>query len=239
MRAFEGKAALITGAGGGIGRALARALAEGGANLALCGRNEAKLRESGRIAEDLGAGVLLIPGDLTDPACPAASVKQAAEHFGRLDVLVNNAGEVLDKPVESVTLEEYDRVMAVNARAPFLFCQAALPHLRAARGAILNIGSVVSHKGYPMQSVYGASKHALLGFTKALANEVFKDSVRVHMLSPGGVLTDMATRARPDLPPEALILPEEIAELAVFLLTRRTAVIDEIETHRPGKEPFA
>ena len=130
-------------------------------------------------------------------------------------------------------------MMAVNVRAPFLFCQAALPHLRAARGTILNIGSVVSHKGYPMQSVYGASKHALLGLTKALANEVFKDGVRVHMLSPGGVLTDMATQARPDLPPEALILPEEIAELAVFLLTRKTAVIDEIQTHRPGKEPFA
>jgi NAD(P)-dependent dehydrogenase (short-subunit alcohol dehydrogenase family) len=239
MRAFEGKAALITGAGGGIGRALAAALAEGGASLALCGRSEVKLKESGKIAENLGAQVQLIPGDLTDPACPAESVRRAVERFGRLDVLVNNAGEVLNSPVESVTLEAYERVMAVNVRAPFLFCQAALPHLRAARGAILNIGSVVSHKGYPMQSVYGASKHALLGLTKALANEVFKDGVRVHMLSPGGVLTDMATQARPDLKPEALILPEEIAELAVFLLTRRTAVIDEIQTHRPGKEPFA
>jgi NAD(P)-dependent dehydrogenase (short-subunit alcohol dehydrogenase family) len=239
MRAFDGKVALITGAGGGIGKVLAAALAEGGASLALCGRSEAKLRQSGRIAESLGAQVLLIPGDLTDPACPATSVRRAVERFGRLDVLINNAGEVLNKPVESVTLEDYDRVMAVNARAPFLFCQAVLPHLRASRGAILNIGSVVSHKGYPMQSVYGASKHALLGLTKALANEVFRDGVRVHMLSPGGVLTDMAYQARPDLPPEALILPDEIAEMAVFLLTRRTAVIDEIQTHRPGKEPFA
>ena len=239
MRVFDGKVALVTGAGGGIGRALVAALAEGGANLALCGRSEAKLQESGRIAEDLGAQVLLIPGDLTDPACPAESVRRAVERFGRLDILINNAGEVLNKPIESVTLEEYDRVMAVNVRAPFLFCQAALSHLRAVRGTILNIGSVVSHKRYPMQSVYGASKHALLGLTKALANEVFKDGVRVHMLSPGGVLTDMATQARPDLPPEALILPEEIAELAVFLLTRKTAIIDEIQTHRPGKEPFA
>lgn len=239
MKAFDGKTALITGAGGGIGRALAAALAEGGANLALCGRSEAKLRESARLAEEHGAQVLLIPGDLTDPCCPDESIRRAVARFGRLDVLINNAGEVLAKPVEAVTLEEFDRVMAVNVRAPFLLCRAALPHLRLTRGAILNIGSVVSHKGYPLQSVYGASKHALLGFTKALASEVFKDGVRVHMLSPGGVLTDMAFRARPDLSPEALILPEEIAELAVFLLTRRTAVIDEIETHRPGKEPFA
>ena len=239
MKVFDGKAALVTGAGGGIGRVLAAALAEGGASLALCGRSEDKLRESARIAESRGAEVILIPGDLTDPACPAETIRRAAERFGRLDMLVNNAGEVLAKPIEAVTPEEYDRVMAVNVRAPFLLCQAALPHLRKTRGAILNIGSVVSHKGYPMQTVYGASKHALLGLSKALANEVHQDGVRVHMLSPGGVLTEMASRARPDLPGDALILPEEIAELAVFLLTRRTAVIDEIETHRPGKAPFA
>jgi 3-oxoacyl-[acyl-carrier protein] reductase len=239
MKPFSGKVALITGAGGGIGKALSKALAESGASLALCGRDAAKLQTCVHLAEGVGVQAIAIPGDLTDAACPAESVRRAVERFGRLDILVNNAGEVLSKPVEAVTLDEYDHVMAVNIRAPFLMCQAALPHLRASRGAILNIGSVVSHKGYPNQSVYGASKHALLGFTKALASEVFRDGIRVHMLSPGGVLTDMVSRVRPDLQPEGLILPEEIAELALFLLTRRTAIIDEIETHRPGKEPFA
>lgn len=239
MRALSGKVALITGAGGGIGRALAVQLAEQGANLALCGRDEAKLRESAHLAEARGAEALVLPGDLSDPACPFASVQRAVERFGRLDILVNNAGEALSKPFGEVTLAEYDRLMAVNARAPFLMCQAALPHLRETKGSILNIGSVVSHKGYPLQSVYSASKHALLGFSKALANEVYKDGIRVHVLSPGGVRTGMVHMARPDLDPEALILPEEVAEAALFLLTRKTGVIDEIELHRRGKEPFA
>ncbi len=239
MKVFTEKVALITGAGGGIGRAIAKALAGSGANLTLCGRSEAKLQETARLAQAFGVEALVIPGDLTDPACPAECVRRTVERFGRLDVLVNNAGEVLAKPIEVVTPEEYDRVMAINARAPFFLCQAALPHLRVTRGSILNIGSVVSHKGYPMQSVYGASKHALVGFTKALASEVYKDGIRVHMLSPGGVLTDMAYRVRPDIPTEDLIPPEEIAETALFLLTRKTGIVDEIEVHRPGKQPFA
>jgi NAD(P)-dependent dehydrogenase (short-subunit alcohol dehydrogenase family) len=239
MKPFAGKTALITGAGGGIGRALAAALASGGANLALCGRNVQRLSESCEIVRAAGAEAVPLPGDLTEDGCPAACVRRAVNRFGRLDILVNNAGEVLSKPFEDITPEEYDRVMAVNARAPFWMCQAALPHLKAARGAILNIGSVVSHKGYPLQSAYGASKHALLGFTKALAAEVAADGVRVMMLSPGTVLTDMAWRVRPDLDPDALILPEEIAELAVFMLSRKTALIDEIQTRRPGKGPFA
>jgi NAD(P)-dependent dehydrogenase (short-subunit alcohol dehydrogenase family) len=195
--------------------------------------------ESARLAGVCGVETIVLPGDLTDPASPKESVRRAVARFGRLDILINNAGEVLSKPFEEVSVEEYDRVMAVNARAPFLMCQAALPYLRSSKGAILNIGSVVSHKGYPLQSVYGASKHALLGFTKALAAEVFKDGVRVSMLSPGGVLTGMVTRVRPDIPTDDLILPEEIAETAVFLLTRKTCFIDEIEAHRPGKQPFA
>ncbi len=239
MKALTGKVALITGAGGGIGGAIARILAENGADLALCGRNEEKLLETARLAEGFSVNAIALPGDLTAAGWPADVVRRTVTCFGRIDILVNNAGEVLSRPFEEVTPEEFDRILAVNTRAPFFLCQAALPHLRASKGAILNIGSVVSHKGYPLQSVYGASKHALLGFTKALANEVYKDGIRVHMLSPGGVLTDMAYRVRPDIPAEDLILPEEIAETALFLLTRRTGIVDEIELHRPGKGPFA
>ena len=239
MRPLLGKTALITGAGGGIGRALAIQLAEAGANLALAGRDEKKLSESCALARTAGVEALMLPGDLTAPGHPAECVRRAVKGFGRLDILINNAGVVLSKPFEAVTPEEYDDVMAVNARAPFFLCQAALPYLRETKGAILNIGSVVSHKGYPMQSVYGASKHALLGFTKALASEVRKDGIRVHMLSPGTVSTSMAGAVRPDLDGDALIQPEELAEVALFLLTRKSAIIDEIQAHRPGKEPFA
>ena len=239
MKPLLGKTALITGAGGGIGRALAIQLAEAGANLALAGRDEKKLSESCALARTADVEALMLPGDLTAPGHPAECVRRAVKGFGRLDILINNAGVVLSKPFEAVTPEEYDDVMAVNARAPFFLCQAALPYLRETKGAILNIGSVVSHKGYPMQSVYGASKHALLGFTKALASEVRKDGIRVHMLSPGTVSTGMAGAVRPDLDGDDLIQPEELAEVALFLLTRKSAVIDEIQAHRPGKEPFA
>ncbi len=239
MKPLLGKTALITGAGGGIGRALAIQLAEAGANLALAGRDEKKLSESCALARTAGVEALMLPGDLTAPGHPAECVRRAVKGFGRLDILINNAGVVLSKPFEAVTPEEYDDVMAVNARAPFFLCQAALPYLRETKGAILSIGSVVSHKGYPMQSVYGASKHALLGFTKALASEVRKDGIRVHMLSPGTVSTGMAGAVRPDLDGDDLIQPEELAEVALFLLTRKSAVIDEIQAHRPGKEPFA
>ncbi len=238
MRPLLGKTALITGAGGGIGRALAIHLAEAGANLALAGRDETKLAESCALARTAGVEALMLPGDLTAPGYPAECVRQAANGLGRLDILINNAGVALSKPFEAITPEEYDHVMAVNTRAPFLLCQAALPYLRESKGSILNIGSVVSHKGYPMQSVYGASKHALIGFTKALASEMLKDGIRVHMLSPGTVSTGMASAVRPDLDGNALIQPEELAEVALFLLTRKSAVIDEIQAHRPGKEPF-
>lgn len=113
-------------------------------------------------------------------------------------------------------------------------------HLKASRGRIVNIASVVAHKGYAQQSVYAASKHALLGLSKSLANEVYKDGVRVHVISPGGVYTDMVKIARPDLAPEGLVVPQEIAQTVMFLLRMEgNAVIDEICVRREGKPPFA
>lgn len=100
---------------------------------------------------------------------------------------------------------------------------------------------MVAHKGYPFQSAYAASKHALMGFSKSLANEVYKENIRVHLISPGGVYTPMVALARPDLTPDMVSLPEDIAEIAVFYLKMRdaNAIVDEIQVHRSGKEPFA
>ena len=130
--------------------------------------------------------------------------------------------------------------MATNVRAPFILIRSALPHLRKARGRVINIASVVAHKGYPLQSAYAASKHALLGLSKSLANELYEDGVRVHVISPGGVYTDMAKVARPDLSPDGLISAAEVADAVMFLLSLdKNAVIDEICLHRQGKAPFA
>ena len=237
-QALRGRVALITGASGGIGSALARALAREGARLALLGRNPEKL--AAVLPDAPAADVLLLPGDLTDDAYLRESIEKTLSHFGRLDILINNAGMALSAPFGETTLAQYDQIMRLNARAPFALCQLCLPHLRQSdAGTILNIASVNAHKGYALQSAYSASKHALAGFTKALAAEEYKNGVRVHMISPGGVFTDMVKISRPDLTGEGMIQPEDIADIAVFILTHRTnAVIDEVCVHRLGKEPF-
>ena len=231
-----GKTALVTGGGGGIGREIATRLKAAGANVAICGRNVEKLEAAAR---SIG-GALTLPGDLLDDTYVQSCVDRTVETFGGLDILINNAGVALSKPFAETAIEDFDRVMATNVRAPFLLIRRALPHLRKARGRVINIASVVAHKGYPLQSAYAASKHALLGLSKSLANELYEDGVRVHVISPGGVYTDMAKVARPDLSPDGLISAAEVADAVMFLLSLdKNAVIDEICLHRQGKAPFA
>ena len=161
--------------------------------------------------------------------------------FGGLDVLVNCAGMAQSDAFEDITPARFDEIMTLNCRTPFFLCQKALPLLRQSQAAsILNIASVTAHKGYVRQAAYAASKHAMAGFTKTLAAEVYEQGIRVHLISPGGVFTDMAKVSRPDLTGEEMITAEDIAEIAAFLVLRRTnAVIDEIEVHRANKAPFA
>ena len=231
-----GKTALVTGGGGGIGREIATRLKAAGANVAICGRNVEKLEAAAR---SIG-GALTLPGDLLDDTYVQSCVDRTVETFGGLDILINNAGVALSKPFGETTIEDFDRVMATNVRAPFILIRSALPQLRKARGRVINIASVVAHKGYPLQSAYAASKHALLGLSKSLANELYEDGVRVHVISPGGVYTDMAKVARPDLSPDGLISAAEVADAVMFLLSLdKNAVIDEICLHRQGKAPFA
>lgn len=231
-----GKTALVTGGGGGIGREIATRLKAAGANVAICGRNVEKLEAA---AHAIG-GALTLPGDLLDDTYVQSCVDRTVETFGGLDILINNAGVALSKPFGETTIEDFDRVMATNVRAPFILIRSALPQLRKARGRVINIASVVAHKGYPLQSAYAASKHALLGLSKSLANELYEDGVRVHVISPGGVYTDMAKVARPDLSPDGLISAAEVADAVMFLLSLdKNAVIDEICLHRQGKAPFA
>ena len=237
---FHGQVALITGAGGGIGRALTQRLSAMGFRLALLGRSLDKLRAAAEAAGQR-EGALLMTGDLTDPVFVQGVIGRVVENFGRLDVLVNNAGICFVKDMEKTGYDEFDAMMRTNVYAPYLLCRDAIAPLRRSDCAtILNIGSVVSHKGYPTQSAYATAKHALLGMTKALAAEVYRDGIRVHIICPGAVNTDMArTVSRPDIDMNALIGVEDIADVAEFLLTHRgNAVIDEVQLHRIGKQPF-
>lgn len=236
---LTGKRALITGAGSGIGRAIALRLAEEGMKLALVGRSADKLVRTAALT-GRPLDMLILPVDLTSPRGIDDIMRILEGHFKGLDALINNAGMALNQPFEETSEADFDSVMALNVKAPFLLCQRTLPLLRLSDSpAIINIGSVTAHEGYARQAAYAASKHALLGLTQSLAREVYEEGIRVHMISPGGVYTDMIAVARPDLAGQEMIQPEEVAEAAAYLLAHRgPAVIDEIRLHRAGKEPF-
>lgn len=233
---MKNKICMITGAGGGIGSAIAEALFACGFKLVLMGRNEEKLK---KVAN--GRDCLIVPGDLCDDDYIKETIKKTVQTYGGIDVLINNAGIAQSKAFADISMEEYDLIMNTNARAPFLMCKTALPHLQASScGTIINIASVTAHQGYALQSVYAASKHALLGFSKALSKEYYKQGVRVHVISPGAVFTDMVKISRPDLTGEGMLLPEDVAETVLYLIKMRNSasVADEIQLHRETKEPF-
>ncbi len=169
-----------------------------------------------------GSECLVIVADLGKEHAPNQIINKTMARFGQIDVLVNNAGVAHAAPFLETDAKIWDQIFSINARAPFLLCKESVPHLKQSKNAIIiNIGSVVGFKGYSGQAAYAASKHALAGFTKALAKEVQQDGIQVHLISPGGVNTDMATTMRPDIDKENLIVPEEIAELVGFLVTRK------------------
>lgn len=241
MILLKDKVAVITGAGGGIGSVTAQILAKEGVKIALCGGNNTeKLTKTAETIKECGLEYFMLPGNLQDSIFLDSCIKKVADHFGKIDILINNAGITLNAAFEETTMEDFDKIFNINVKAPFILCQKVLPYLRKSDHAtIINISSVVGHKGYVNQSAYTATKHALLGFSKSLANEVYKENIRVHAICPGGVYTDMVKISRPDLTGEDMITPEEIAEIIKFLLEfRGNAVIDEICVHRTGKQPF-
>ena len=238
---IRNKIALITGAGGGIGRAIAENLAKEGVNLVLFGGNNVEnLSKTEEIVLSYGAKCLTISGNLTDKAFLIDGVKRVVDTFGGIDILINNAGKGVNYAFEDTTEELFDEIMTINVKVPFLLTKECLPYLKNSDYAtIVNIASVTAHYGYENQSAYSASKHALLGMTKALAREVYKQNIRVHAVSPGGVYTDMVKITRPDLTPDGMIMPSDVADIVNFLITHRTnAVVDEIELHRANKQPF-
>ncbi len=238
---MKGLNAIVTGAGGGIGRAIAISLATEGVNVVLFGgRNVEKLEETAKLVRSTGVKVTIVPFELTDDKLLEDGINQVLEQVGSVDILINNAGVAHNASVEQTDIQVFDKIMNINARVPYILTQKLLPVLRKSkRASIINIASVVAHAGYPNQSAYTASKHALLGFTKALASEVYKDGIRVHAISPGGVYTDMIKISRPDLTSDGMIVPQDIADIVMFLLKNRgNAVIDEIIVHRLTKEPF-
>lgn len=233
--------ALVTGSSRGIGLAIARELADIGYNLALVARSqEALQRVATEISSSSSVSIKTITADLSQEDSYSRIVAETIDTFGRLDLLVNCAGAAQQGSFTEVEPAQWDAIFAVNAKAPFFICKEALPYLKASpKPIIINIASVVGFKGYINQSVYAASKHALTGFTKVLAKEVQPFGVRVHLISPGGVATEMVKKMRPDIKPEELLQPEEIAEIVRFLVTRKgSGTIDQFYLRRYSSLAF-
>lgn len=228
------KNALVTGASRGIGKVIALELADLGYDVAIVGRDSASLAGTAAEIEAKGVKAVKIQADLSMAEAYARVVREAAEGLGGIDILVNCAGLSLAGSFTEATVEQWDKIFSVNARAPFFISQEALPWLRKSeKPIVINIASVVGFKGYANQSVYASSKHALTGFTKVFAKEVQPFGIRVHLISPGGVATEMVKQMRPDIKADELIQPEEIAEIVRFLVTRKgLGTIDQFYIRR-------
>jgi 3-oxoacyl-[acyl-carrier protein] reductase len=198
---LNGMTALVTGASGGIGSAIARALAEQGARVALSGTRQEALRA---VADEIGGDAVVLPCDLGDGAAVDGLVPRAVEALGRLDILVNNAGVTRDNLAMRMKDEEWDQVIRVNLEAAFrLIRAAAKPMMKARFGRIVSISSVVGATGNPGQANYAASKAGLVGMSKALAQELASRNITVNCVAPGFIVSAM-TDALPDAQKEAL-----------------------------------
>ena len=237
---LAGKVAIVTGASRGIGRAICVALAQEAATVVLAARSIQKLQETADQVTKAGGKADIVVTELTEEESIKNLIKTTADKFSRLDILVNNAGVTHSAKLEETATEDWQRCIEINARAPFILCREALPLLKKAEaGYIINIASVVGVKGYPLQSAYTSSKHALRGMTISLAEELRGSNIRVHLLCPGGVDTDLVQKVRPDIKKDELMQPEEIAELVLYLVTHKgNAVIDELHIRRATSTPW-
>lgn len=240
MKKLENKIALITGAGRGIGAEISKNLAAEGATVLLASRSVDELESVAETIGELGGVSHIYPVDMSKEDSIQQLVTKVSSDFGRIDILINNAGVTHSDLLKDTSTAAWDKCMAVNAKGPFILCRECLPLMeKIDRGFIINIGSVVSIKGYPMQSAYTASKHALRGMTLSLAEECNKSHISVHMICPGGVDTSMVGDVRPDINKEELILPEEVADIVTFITTRRgRGIIDEFHLRRSTSSPW-
>ncbi|HWL82345.1 MAG TPA: SDR family NAD(P)-dependent oxidoreductase [Roseomonas sp.] len=225
MAKFDGKVVLVTGAGSGIGEGTARRFARDGAMVVLAGRTAEKLQ---RVAQDLDpARTLVHTADVSDQQQVEALVKAAVDRFGRLDVLVNNAGLATTGPFGELTFEDWRKVMATDVDGVFLCCHAALPHLLRSRGCIVNVSSVSGIGGDWAMSAYNAAKGAVTNFTRALAMDLAAKGVRVNAVNPTFTLTDLTrdmaqdetlvAKFRERIPLGRPAEPADIADVIAFL----------------------
>jgi NADP-dependent 3-hydroxy acid dehydrogenase YdfG len=234
---LEGKIALVTGASSGIGEATAMALAGAGARVTIVARRADRLDKLARSIGRAGATLQVI-ADITKPDDVNRMIESTLARFGRLDILVNNAGVMLLSPVAEASSEDWRRMVELNLIALMEVTRTALPHLKAARGHVVNISSVAGRVANPTASVYAATKFGVGAFSESLRREVYSDKVRVTVIEPGMVLTELgdhltnaAAKANLEQRRAAMdpLLGEDIAAAVLYAVTQPLRVcVNEI-----------
>jgi NADP-dependent 3-hydroxy acid dehydrogenase YdfG len=246
---LSGTVALVTGASSGIGEATAVALSQRGAAVALVARRAERLRE---VAGRIGDGALVIEADVSDQPQAAGAVERAVSEFGRLDTVINNAGVMLLGPVENAPLEEWQRMVEVNVLGVLYTAHAALPHLlKAAEDSprrvadLVNISSVAGRRARRGSGVYNLTKHGVGAFSEALRQEVTERHVRVSLIEPGAVQTELPSHNRPEILEQIRgrfgnvepMKAHDIADAILYIVTRpRHVAINEVLI-RPTEQP--
>jgi NAD(P)-dependent dehydrogenase (short-subunit alcohol dehydrogenase family) len=236
------KVALVTGASRGIGLAIATMLTEEGYDLTVVSRTAAKLELAAAGLAERGTEIHAVAADLAEDAEITRVVDAHRERFGRLDLLVNNAGLGIHGPIDDYPTKYMDLQLALDLRAPMIFYREAIDLLRAAgaehrNALVVNVSSTAGKHGVPGIAVYSAVKHGVVGFTEAMNRELSEAGVKSCALCPGFVDTELADYSQNPVPPEQMIRPADVAEsVRVLLRLSPTCVLPEIALTRPGAD---
>lgn len=237
---LEGKTAIITGAGRGIGQAIAETFARQGCDVAVVARTQDQVDETADRVRERGRRALAVSCDVSNPDDVAACVDNVLTKFGQIDVLVNNAGVAIFKPFVETTLDDWRQTMEVNLTGVFVMVKAVLPAMiERKQGRIINISSVAGLKPLVNQGAYCASKHGVNGLSKVLAMELRELNIAVHAICPGGVDTELARDAMPQRDKSSWMQPEDIANACLYLASLHPrSTIDELSIRRFGSVPI-
>ncbi|MHB1169143.1 MAG: SDR family oxidoreductase [Longimicrobiales bacterium] len=238
MSELKGKAAIVTGASRGIGRAIADALADAGIHVTLTSRSQADCEKAAaEITERTGTRALGVACDVRDAQQCAQLIERATGEFGRLDILINNVGIGAFAPVEQMDVETWDAVIGTNLNSLFYCTHPALPHLKKSGAAwVINIGSLAGKNAFPNGAAYNASKFGLIGFSEALMQEVRHDGIRVSYVMPGSVATEF-DHPSGSTDGDWRVQPGDIAQIVMDLLATPARTLPSRVEVRPSRPP--